>query len=575
MRQYTPFIGLLAALTACQAGELEPTADEVPDAGTAPVTAPQGNVKPPQRTLLGTTDLGTTVTKTIEVPYHPGASADNVTFSGADADQFSVEDVQCVEGGKCTYTVAFSPDAAGAKSALLSLGTGEGVVPLSKVTGVGLPTKVLANQLLVVQKGVDPIAPGRGLVFEVPDPTLYCDGDCDATMQQYPQGTVVTLRAEAEPGNAFMGWGGVCLGTGSECTVTMSRLSAVTATFRGAVNLSLQPLGAAGVIKSADGKLTCGTDCQEMYPFGSQVTLNYELPPGIAFDSWGGVCSGSGTGPCTVTMNQATDVSAQFRNVLTVVKSGSGTGTVVSKVNSASDGQINCGSDCSGAYPTSNQPIVLEASVNADLAVFDGWQGCPTPNGNLCTLTVNGPKTVTALFRAKYVQRVQVPAGGGSILVQLGFTQHRCTGTCDYRVALNEHVAMRAEPNADKAFDRWGGHCAGETTDTCAYDVTGAHTSSATFQHRYRVRVDTEWRPPQWRVGNGAWNNFTGAPPYNLDFAGTTQVQIRQAIKKDVVNCLQFAGFSGDCGGSACTITVDNFKHVYGHWTEIGGCTPQ
>jgi hypothetical protein len=244
-------------------------------------------------------------------------------------------------------------------------------------------------------------------------------------------------------------------------------------------------------------------------------------------------------------------------------------------VNSASDGQINCGSDCSGAYPTSNQPIVLEASVNADLAVFDGWQGCPTPNGNLCTLTVNGPKTVTALFRAKYVQRVQVPAGGGSILVQLGFTQHRCTGTCDYRVALNEHVAMRAEPNADKAFDRWGGHCAGETTDTCAYDVTGAHTSSATFQHRYRVRVDTEWRPPQWRVGNGAWNNFTGAPPYNLDFAGTTQVQIRQAIKKDVVNCLQFAGFSGDCGGSACTITVDNFKHVYGHWTEIGGCTPQ
>jgi hypothetical protein len=578
MRQYTPFLGLLAALTACQAGELEPTADEVPDAGAAPVTAPQGNVNPPQRTLLGTADVGATVTKTIEVPYHPGASADNVTISGADADQFSVEDVDCVEGGNCTYTVAFSPDAAGAKSALLSLGTGEGVVPLSKVTGVGLPTKILANQTLVVQKGVDEVANGRGSVFEVPDQLLYCDADCDATMQSYPQGALVTLRAVPELGNTFIGWGGACSGTASDCTVTMNGLRAVTATFRGTTQLTVQPLGAAGVITSADGQLTCGTDCQHVYPTGSQVLLSYQLPAGISFAGWDGVCSGAGMGPCTVTMSQDTNVAAHFRNVVTVVKSGTGTefGTIVSKVGTTVDGQITCGSDCTGDYPTSAQSIVLEASAPAESALFDSWVGCPSPSGNKCTLTVNRPTSVTAVFRVIDTVSFSLPEGGGSLKVQSGGQEQTCTGTCEYRVPRGHTITARAVPVDNKTFDRWDGQCRG-ASKTCTLTVNGGSTSGAYFQHRWRIRATSDWRPPKWRVGNGAWQSFTYTTRgYIKDFDGATTVQVTQTPTRDTVNCMQFTGMSGDCNGTGiCTLNVSDLKLIHSHWTEIGGCTPQ
>jgi hypothetical protein len=577
MRKHTSLFGLLAALTACQADENVPGADEAADAAVAPVTAPQSNVNPQQRTLLGTVDLGATVTTTIEVPYHPGASADNVTLSGVDADQFSVEDVECVEGGTCVYTVAFSPDAAGARTALVSLGTGDGAIPLSKLTGVGLPPAILAAQFLVVQKGVDEAAPGRGSVFEIPNPTLSCDADCDATMQTYETGTVVTLRATPEDNSVFLGWSGACSGTTDQCTVTMSGTRAVVARFRGASQLSLQPQGANGVIKSTDGQLSCGTDCSHMYAYGSQVTLSYELPPGVAFANWDGVCAGAGTGPCAVTMNQSTEVSAQFRNIVTASKIGSGHGsaTIVSRAkdSSTNDGEINCGADCQGNYATGSQ-IDLIASWNDQLTAFDGWQGCTTTSGPKCTLTIDGPVTVQPRFRAKYIQRVQVPAGGGIIRVQLGFTQHTCSSTCDYPVALGEVVALRAEPANTTAFERWGGHCAGEPTNECIYDVTGAHTSSATFQHRYRLHVDADWRFPQWRVGNGAWNSFSGQPPYNLDFPSTTLVQLRQTPTRDTANCLQFAGFSGDgnCSSTSCTVTVDTYRQVYGHWAPIPGC---
>jgi hypothetical protein len=50
-------------------------------------------------------------------------------------------------------------------------------------------------------------------------------------------------------------------------------------------------------------------DCSEAYAPGAEVTLTASSP-GRIFKGWGGACSG--TGACTVTMDTAKSVSAEF-----------------------------------------------------------------------------------------------------------------------------------------------------------------------------------------------------------------------------------------------------------------------
>jgi hypothetical protein len=571
MRQYTPLFGLLAALGACQATDLDPAADEA--------AAPHGSVNPPQRTVVGAADLGATVTRTIAVPYHPGASADNTTITGDGADQFAVEDVQCVEGGSCVYTVAFSPDAAGTSTALLSLGTGAGTIPFSKLTGLGKPASLLATQYLMVQKGTAPGANGRGVVYEVPNPTLYCDADCDAAMQGYEGGTVVTLRAEPEAGNEFLGWSGACTGTADECTLTMSGPRAVVASFRGTNQLQVQPLSAAGVIKSSDGELTCGTDCSHRYDAGTQVTLSYQLPAGVVFSNWEGICSGAGTGPCTVTLDQDTQVFAQFRNVVTVTRPAplGGSVTVASRVAGSADGQINCAADCQGEYATGTR-VELVASVPTTTQ-FDGWEGCPEPQGSSCFVTVTGPITVRPKFRAIDSQIVEVASGEGSIEVRIGGATYTCPGgACVYPAPREAQVTLRATPVAGKAFVKWdavsNNTCAGDTDTECTYTVSRAHHNRVLLEHAYRLRVTTGHRTPSWRVGTGAWTRCTTALCIiDLTFPGV--VQLSAGPSPDNANCERFTGWSGACTGTGiCSVQLDAPKTVRANWSPIFDCDP-
>lgn len=76
------------------------------------------------------------------------------------------------------------------------------------------------------------------------------------------------------------------------------------------LTVAVQPVGAGTVASSPDG-ITCGGDCTEELDEGIEVTLTASPAEGYRFAGWSGVAC-SGTGPCTVTMDAARNVTARF-----------------------------------------------------------------------------------------------------------------------------------------------------------------------------------------------------------------------------------------------------------------------
>lgn len=75
-------------------------------------------------------------------------------------------------------------------------------------------------------------------------------------------------------------------------------------------------LGAGTIVSSPEG-IYCGEDCGELFPKGSTVTLSALPEAGTVFGGWtGGGCSG--TGPCSIMLEQRTSVAALFIKEATI-----------------------------------------------------------------------------------------------------------------------------------------------------------------------------------------------------------------------------------------------------------------
>ncbi|MGA2457143.1 MAG: MBG domain-containing protein, partial [Terriglobales bacterium] len=148
-------------------------------------------------------------------------------------------------------------------------------------------------------------------------------GTCSAS---YLTGTNLILTANPSTGTTFNGWS-TCPGTGA-CSVTMNTSQSVTATFNPSGEttfaLTLKELGTgAGTVtdnssptplincSEAGGSVTPGSTCSASYASGTPVTLTAAATSPSTFAGWGGECSGTST-TCTVTMNSAQNVTANF-----------------------------------------------------------------------------------------------------------------------------------------------------------------------------------------------------------------------------------------------------------------------
>jgi hypothetical protein len=219
----------------------------------------------------------------------------------------------------------------------------------------------------------------------------------------------VGLIANAADGWAFAGWGGDCGGT-SDCVLVMNLDAGVTANFRELPDeqhrLVVKRDGS-GSVESEDGRVSCPSDCEEVYAGPTDVVLEAEPDSGWLFEQWEGACSGRDA--CDVRVEDLVTVTASFipasqGQLLTVEKNGSGTVT-------SDDGGIDCGSDCSEPYVYRS---LVELIADPDSGwVFDGWSGACSGTGS-CSVEMTSAKTAIANFSGADSCPAEVTVRGAS-----------------------------------------------------------------------------------------------------------------------------------------------------------------
>ncbi|MFM8858416.1 MAG: InlB B-repeat-containing protein [Actinomycetota bacterium] len=295
--------------------------------------------------------------------------------------------------------------------------------------------------------------------------------DCGTGCTQlfYNQGTRVRLVASAKPGKIFSNWSGDCEGTSVVCNLLMSEFRSVTATFEPSVDLTVTKSGpgSGSVVWSTNG-LDCDSPCTRGFHAGTEVTLTATAQSGSIFRGWsGGGCSGSES-TCTVTLDEATAVEAQFGVpfTLSVLKSGSGTVW--------SSGSISCGSQCSATF--SEETTVTLTAIPTNGYLLLNWSEPSCGSETTCEVNVSASKTVTARFAPIVNLTISTTGGEGAGTVSVNGTD--CSGVCVFPFPRGSVVSLVASPSGK--FTTWTGRCRG-SSPACSVSMSLSTFATAAF----------------------------------------------------------------------------------------------
>jgi subtilisin family serine protease len=315
---------------------------------------------------------------------------------------------------------------------------------------------------------------GSGTVTTSPT-GINCGTTCTATFAAQTQ---LDFTATPAADSAFMGWSGGCDGPHfaagpGHCYATMYGDFNLVATFALKLPLQVTREGGAGTVVSDVPGLDCGATCTGLYRPGQVVHLTAIASAENSFVGWSGACQGPSINGCTVTMDEAREVTAHFIpwNELVVTTQGGGAVT-------SSTGGLDCGTDCRERFAPND--VARLTATAAPQYTFDGWGGDCAGTSSGCALDMDRSRNVTARF-VPWPELVISLGGAGTGSVSSSPLGISCGADCREQYAPNTSITLTASPGTGSEFTGWSGACTGAAT-TCTFILTAASTATANFR---------------------------------------------------------------------------------------------
>jgi hypothetical protein len=322
---------------------------------------------------------------------------------------------------------------------------------------------------------------------------ISCDQGCSTASASYNYGTSVTLTAVASSNNFFSGWSGACTNSTGTCTVSMTEVKNVTASFT-AVTVSVSSTTPYTKNISENISFTYtpttniySTECRLLDNVSSALTsyqasspISYTAPSAAGSYGYYVQCRNSTYAGAAGISNQ---IIVNVNATLSVATSGNGSGSVTS-----SPAGISCGSDCSEIYNYGTS-VTLTASPSTG-SYFAGWSGACSGTST-CTVSMTAARSVTATFTLNTYTLTVTKAGTGNGTVT-------GAGTYNYGTA----VTVGETPDSSSTLVSIGGDCASDGT----VSMTSNKTCVVTFAARSDItNLSVSTNP----VPYGGTTNFT------------------------------------------------------------------
>jgi len=284
---------------------------------------------------------------------------------------------------------------------------------------------------------------GNGTVTKNPNQTVYT------------YGTEVELYAVADEGWTFLHWLGDITGNTTPTTITMNKNKTVTAVFtQNQYTLNITIIGNGTVTKNPD---------YTVYAHGEIVTLTAIPDLGWEFSGWSGDIIGLES-PVNITMNSSKTVIATFTQInytLTINIEGEGNVTIIPDQETYTYGEN----------------VTLTAIPDLGWS-FESWSGDAFGNETSIVITMDGNKSVTAIFTQNYYTLTILTEGQG--FVSKNPDQDLYT--------YGDVVELNATADLGWSFSHWSGDIS-SFDNPITFTVTGNMTIKAHFKRKQYIIV--------------------------------------------------------------------------------------
>jgi len=380
-------------------------------------------------------------------------------------------------------------------------------------------------------------------------------------------GSVALTAPNLLPTYRFSSWSGDMGCAGTALAITLSNVQSSTACKANYVQqFTIASLATAGGSANAkNGATLCaGSSCT--VDAGTLVTLTAvpDAANGYHFTTWTGAGCTTTTNPLTLSNVNATCTASFALNTFTIAATSGTNGSVTAT-------RADTNAQCVGASCTVNFGVnVSLAALPAANFHFAGWSGAGcTPAGSSPLVLKNLNATCAAAFAIDTFSAsvtASPPAGG-----VVGIT---CpAGNCG-AVPAGQLANITASANAGWSFQGWSANCGGGTASPSAVTVTTNTSCVATFRPRATALASPSGAGSIAPSGTPNAVCSAAGDPANcvVDLGGSVTFTARP------LNNAVFVNWSGDCSGTAATVTLTGISapknctaNFYQLWAQATG----